>query len=53
MDFIYSKSNILSKETCEEFIHTFESSDLKKTSELPEDHKRATEILFYPGILES
>jgi hypothetical protein len=53
MDFIYSKSNVLSKETCEDFINTFESSNLKKTSELPEDHKKATEILFHPGILEN
>ena len=52
--FLYSKQNTLSKELCEEFISTFEKSELKNNfdSRLGDGsiHKKATEIYFYDSL---
>ncbi len=53
MQFIQRKDNFLSKEECKLYIDTFEKSDLKYKSSLPEEIKRSSQISFYPTMMEN
>jgi hypothetical protein len=46
MDFIYSKSKILSKELCEQFINQFENSKDSHQNDSNGAHKTSTDIVF-------
>lgn len=50
MQFIYSKNNVLNKDTCEDFIYTFEASQNLYTTNFEDSTKKSTDIMFSQDI---
>lgn len=53
MQFIKREFNFLNTKERNSYINTFEKSDLKYKSTLPEEIKKSSQISFYPAMMEN